>query len=74
MPGHGEHYGPAVREYLASKVADIVRDHQCTGDGIIREQQHVQAKEAVLRLCQALFTVECPASEVCAFIYAAHWT
>ena len=68
MPGHAELYGPAVREYFASKVADIVQAHHCTRDGIIREQQLVQAKEAVHRLCQALFTVECPASEVCAFI------
>ena len=64
VPGHAEHYGPVVREYLASKVADIVRAHQSTGDGIAREQQLVQAREAVNRLCQALFMLECPANEV----------
>ena len=42
--------------------------HEYTGCEIIsREQQLVQAREAVHRLCQPLFMVECPASQVCAF-------
>ena len=50
VPGHSKHSGPTVREYIAIKVADIVQAHQSTGYGSIREQQLVQAREAVSRL------------------------